>query len=271
MIIGISGKLKSGKNTVASIIQYLMVLNRPSTSGWTTYDLIKRLNNKEDMSYLNVYGWPQKAFAHKLKEVIALLLGIPVSKLYEETFKDEILPDRWKRYKLKDRFGTKLFFNDYQEAVEYETAATQDHPYTREGYELQNVREFMQLIGTELFREQVHPNVWVNALLSEYVPVDDSKRASMGNVIDYSACTWPNWIINDVRFPNEAKAIKARNGLILRINRPADRTEGYHNHPSETALDNWKFDHVIENDKRIEELVYKTELFLERQNLYNGY
>ena len=36
---------------------------------------------------------------------------------------------------------------------------------------------------------------------------------------------YPNWIITDVRFPNEADAIKGRGGIIIRVN----RKHGYNN------------------------------------------
>lgn len=54
-----------------------------------------------------------------------------------------------------------------------------------------------------------------------------------------------NWIITDVRFPNEAEAIKDRGGFIIRIDRPG--VEPVNAHPSETALDNWDFDYRIAN------------------------
>lgn len=85
----------------------------------------------------------------------------------------------------------------------------------------------------------------------------------------------PNWIITDVRFPNEAQAIKDRGGIVIRVNRFSEeqkiallkaRANRPNNaielalkeeHPSETALDNYEFDHVVENNGSIEELVDK--------------
>ena len=85
-----------------------------------------------------------------------------------------------------------------------------------------------------------------------------------------------NWIITDVRFPNEVQAIKDRGGIVIRVNRPEtwkstgcvimdmssnDRSKDvvikYTEHPSETALDDYEFDIVVENDGSIEELVEK--------------
>ena len=78
----------------------------------------------------------------------------------------------------------------------------------------------------------------------------------------------PNWIITDVRFPNEAKAIKDRGGVVIRVNRPLERLgnsklpklrhTSITQHPSETALDDYDdFDYVIENDGTVQDLIDK--------------
>ncbi len=79
----------------------------------------------------------------------------------------------------------------------------------------------------------------------------------------------PNWIITDVRFPNEAEAIKSKGGIVIRVNRPCKECHGigYHKmdcnigryeHESERALDKYgHFDHIIENDGTIEDLLQK--------------
>ena len=98
------------------------------------------------------------------------------------------------------------------------------------------VREFLQRVGTEGIRNGVHEDAWVNALFSDYYNQDQ-------------------WIITDCRFPNEANAIKDRGGKIVRIVRPG--VSAVNAHPSETALDEWDFDHVIHNDGTLEELKTK--------------
>jgi len=104
-------------------------------------------------------------------------------------------------------------------------------------------RKLLQLLGTEAGREIIHPNIWVNALFADY-----SKDS--------------NWIITDVRFPNEAKAIKDKGGILIRINRPQYLDNGLvirkNEHLSETSLDDYdKFDYVIENDGTVQDLIDK--------------
>jgi hypothetical protein len=103
-------------------------------------------------------------------------------------------------------------------------------------------RQVLQWVGTEAMRNCLHTNVWVNALFSEY---------KMGENGEY-----PNWIITDVRFPNEAEAIRDRGGVVIRVNRPSIISQS--NHPSEISLDHYDFDYVIENDGGLHQLTTRT-------------
>lgn len=94
-------------------------------------------------------------------------------------------------------------------------------------------RELLQKIG-QGFREILDPDIWVKTLFSSYKESD-------------------NWLITDVRMPNEAKAIKDRNGILIKIN----RNTGYNdNHISETALDGYSdWDYIISNDGSLDDLI----------------
>ena len=119
------------------------------------------------------------------------------------------------------------------------------------------IREFLQKLGTDTLKNGLHTNAWVNALFADYkcVPAD---RAPKGWDCD-------NWIITDVRFPNEAKAIKDRNGLLIRVDKPF--VKPINNHPSETALDDWEFDYKIGNVSDFVSLMFTIEGILKQQNL----
>lgn len=94
------------------------------------------------------------------------------------------------------------------------------------------VREFLQKLGTDAVRDNLHTDAWVKALFADYHPARS------------------RWVITDVRFPNEAAAIKDRGGVVVRIN----RGEAVNAHPSETALDDWEFDCIIDNTGTLEDL-----------------
>lgn len=85
----------------------------------------------------------------------------------------------------------------------------------------------LQMVGTELYR-RMNPNIWVNVLI-------DTIREQAPEVA----------IITDVRFPNEADALKSLGGILVRVSRfnedgtdfvAPDRSP---THPSEIALDNY--------------------------------
>jgi hypothetical protein len=60
-------------------------------------------------------------------------------------------------------------------------------------------------------------------------------------------------VITDVRFENEAQMVKQLGGIVVRVDRPSlpiDPKAG----PSETELDDWRFDLRVVNDSTIEAL-----------------
>ncbi len=95
------------------------------------------------------------------------------------------------------------------------------------------VRHILQTLGTEWGRDCLHPDVWVQCW-----------RAQASR---YERC-----VADDVRFPNEAKAIKSKGGQLWMVVRPgADRGV---EHRSEGGLDGYKFDAVIHNDGSLADL-----------------
>jgi len=105
------------------------------------------------------------------------------------------------------------------------------------------IREFLQTLGTECMRNTLSDNIWIAALMADY------KHIEYG---DDEQPHFPNWIITDCRFPNEAQAIKNKGGIIIRIDRPG--VEPINNHPSEVGLDHWNFDYKIVNNSDLFEL-----------------
>lgn len=95
------------------------------------------------------------------------------------------------------------------------------------------IRRLLQVLGTEVGRSIVGPDVWIDSLFKGF---DDGGQ----------------YVISDVRFPNEYDAIKQWGGEVWRIERPA--TVAVNSHPSEAALDGYHFDRVIHNDGHIDDL-----------------
>lgn len=104
------------------------------------------------------------------------------------------------------------------------------------------VRELLQKFGTAI-RNEVCDDFWVKVCLKN--------------------CT-EDCIISDVRFESEAKGIRDINGIIIRINRDG---AGAGNHISETALDNYCFDYIIDNNGTEEDLLLKIKEFCKEKDL----
>jgi hypothetical protein len=228
MIIGINGKIGSGKDTVGKIIQYLQCHN---TGEITIQDVISNPEHEwwlEEQSKFEI-----KKFAGKLKEIASLLTGIDVEKFEDQDFKMTNLGPEWARP-----------FYDKESNVHYETIT---------------VRKFLQLLGTECMRMGLHVNTWVNALFADYHPtsnksMEDSFKEQFLTGRSEIHYKLPNWIITDMRFPNEMEAVELREGVTIKVVRPGTAVG---THPSEIALDDAYFDHVISNDGTIEDLVEK--------------
>lgn len=95
-----------------------------------------------------------------------------------------------------------------------------------------HVRQMLQRLGTEAGRQTLWDSIWIDAAFAN--------TTGSGRIV-----------VTDVRFPNEAQAIKERGGKVWRITRqgvgPAN------SHPSETSLDDWKFDAWIDNNGTLTE------------------
>lgn len=187
MIIGISGRMGTGKDTLA--------------------DMILKLKPE----------FEKKAFADKLKEIANLLTGIPIEKFNSQSFKLENMPKEWD------------WFNDPQDPMK--------------------VREFLQSLGTDAIREGLHDDAWVIALMAQY------KIEEPNEIL-------PNWVVADIRFPNEAEAIRKKDGILIRINK---KTMKPNHHDSELAMNDYgNWNEIYDNDKGLEELENFAKLIIDK-------
>ena len=93
------------------------------------------------------------------------------------------------------------------------------------------VRELLQRFGTEVGREMFGEDFWVNAAIDS---IEDGSKV----------------IVSDVRYPNEADAIKKLGGEVWRVVRPGFGAAN--GHASEHALNNYKFDYILDNNSGME-------------------
>ena len=265
MILSLSGRMHSGKDLVAKIIQYLTTEASEAGKAVGMHCTIQEYLLKGDNSCNDVYQI--KKFAYKLKQIATILTGVPIENWEDQDFKSQEMPPEWDQLKQvsENEPNGKSVGDGYLKV-----------PMT--------YREFLQKLGTEAVRDGLHVNTWCNALMSEYKPVQKIGYATKtdgqgrwiidqtsgapenhwGSLIPGSKFSWsedPNWIISDTRFPNEYEAVKERGGICARITR-VDKTDTRKfnevpnwDHPSETSLDGYKFDYYIDNSGSIEDLI----------------
>jgi len=95
------------------------------------------------------------------------------------------------------------------------------------------IRRFLQTLGTEAGRQVLGDDIWVDTAMA-------------------SIATCPRVVIADLRFRNEAKAVRSRAGLTVKVQRHG--VGAVHDHISEHDLDSWTFADVVTNDGSIEDL-----------------
>ena len=178
MVIGISGRIRSGKSRVAK----------------TIIDILEK-NGKNGVV---------KSFAQPLYEIIAEMYDNDIDTIKKD--KQDKLP---------------VYINTRQ---------------TPSGYKISSYREILQIIGTGA-RNHGDIDIWVNALFG----------CNNEKIINYLGNNkGAVWIIDDLRFPNEAERIKDCNGILIRVEREKHQPN---EHIIENSLNDWQdWDLVIEND-----------------------
>jgi hypothetical protein len=254
MIIGVSGKIGSGKDTLGKIIQYLTTPENNATN------IAEYFSNKWKAEKSS---WQIVKFADTLKDIVCILTGCTREQLEDIDFKNSKLPIEWNN-------GWANMFDDKALPKKHLT-----------------YRQLLQYLGTDLLRNQLHENVWVNALMSKYkltpdpsIRITNTSHPSISVKESFKVMypdnhIFPNWIITDMRFPNEAKAVKDRDGITIRVNRPNINklidsgidVRNINTHPSETTLDDYLFDYCIDNNGTIEDLINKVKLILIKEKV----
>lgn len=120
-------------------------------------------------------------------------------------------------------------------------------------------RSIMQFMGTEIFRNfisnllpDIGENFWVNNLENR-IKLEFEKNADT------------RVAVADVRFPNEADAIKRLNGVLIKIIRPSMISDD--EHPSEKSIDLINANFTIINDGTLEDLYKKIDDIMNQLNI----
>jgi len=177
------------------------------------------------------------AFAKALKDTAINILGLERDLVYGSNDDKETLT-----HIVWDNFPEEIRFKYADKSKDPMSGASMWHgprcgPMT--------IREVLQVMGTDIFREMFEQDVWANSPFRS----DWSEH----DVV----------FITDCRFPNEKRVTEERNGVTIRLLRNTGFTD---NHSSEVALDDYTFERTFENNGSLDELarfVRKTLLELE--------
>lgn len=234
-IIGIAGIKGSGKDTVANMINYIFAKGVTNATYANYVVMAKKTQYTKSDRIIH--------FADIPKRIISLMFGIPVSKLNDRKYKDEMF------YNLNS--GTFLepmtvIYDDRYSIIDIDYlthySLAQAIKYNIGKTPIVKVRTLLQYVGTEIGRKQLFDDIWVKRCIANAVDVAEARRLC---------------IIADVRFANEANAISnisndsLYGGVIVIKRNNIDKCE----HESENI--DFTGDFEIINDGTLMNLFYK--------------
>jgi len=237
-IIGLAGNKNSGKDTVASMINYIFAvgITKAKYSDW----VLKRT------SYDETYKDRIVHFADSLKDCISIIYNIPRRYFDDRKMKDEMY------YSFTTgKFVTKQSVEQYKQYYNIITNEVLKHSSLKDEFETYDelnhvitLRTLMQYFGTEVCRENLGRNIWVKSAIGKITDIAISRRLC---------------IVPDVRFTNETAAIHFDNhflyGRVVRISRNTDNTGERDYHDSEIIA--FSTDYSIINNGTLTELFFK--------------
>lgn len=233
-IVGIKGFKGSGKDTVASMISYILHdgIMKANYNTWLLYHKNDFIENDEIIIH----------FADKLKDDISEFCSID-RKLLD---KQEIKENYYYNFKtgivstnIKD---TDRVINNIGE-INYDNLSTLLLLNTNVSIK---IRALLQYYGTNVIRNHFWHKAFINYTMNKAFDIRNSK----------GQC-----IIADARFENdECEAIKQCGGMIIRVDRKSSN-DNHESHESEQITIN-KDDYVIDNTGTLVGLFYKVLKFV---------
>lgn len=233
-IVGIKGFKGSGKDTVASMISYILHdgIMKANYDTWLLYHKNDFIENDEIIIH----------FADKLKDDISEFCGIDRKLLDRQDVKEE----NYYNFKtgivstnIKD---ADVVINDIDE-FDYDNLSPLLFLYNN-NISIK-IRVLLQYYGTNIIRNHFWREAFIRYTINKAFDIRNSK----------GQC-----IIADARFDNECEAIKQCGGMIIRIDRKSNN-DNHDSHESEQITIN-KDDYVIDNTGTLVGLFYKVLKFV---------
>ena len=223
-IIGIHGKIGSGKDTV---MKMMIALSENSNC---ELDDVLRLEDFQwiDKTTMIYHPIEVRRFADPLKDAICSLYGISRDSL--ELLKDQIAGTHFVKTDDTNYFG---YIDSNSNIENGDSVAILPFTYG----------QLHQYLGNDFFREKIHKDFFV-------------QRYAKKETLPYKSFI----ITPDMRYMNELVFIKNQGGFLIKVegnNRRANSRRNK-NHVSETELDTFTdYDFVIQNDDTLQSLFDK--------------
>ena len=233
-IIGIAGHKNSGKDTVASMINYIFVTGI-TRSNYADYVIRRKsidISHKDRIIH----------FADSMKDAMSIIFNIPRFAFDNRVKKDS---EYWDYFNNKFvTFGEVLRDKNYiifDNVIDKNLSDLIQHCSVKKQNLYIKLRALMQYFGTDICRNYIDNNIWINSTMSKVIDI----------AITRTLC-----IIPDVRFANEANAIRNNDKLLygglIKINRDNQYLD---KHNSECI--DFDVDFKIDNNGNLMQLFYK--------------
>lgn len=237
-IIGIAGAKNSGKDTIASMINYIFAVG-VTRATYGDY-LIKKVKIDNTNADRVVH------FADNMKDAMSIIFGIPRCTFNDRQKKDNAYWDYFNKTfvsfvdVIRDNDALVIhntdelyYTNPLSEMIKF-AIKEHKHLYIK-------VRNLMQYFGTDICRYFLDEDIWIRSAMVKIANVAAARRLC---------------IIPDVRFANEAEAIRFVDsplyGGVIKVNRDSDDSS---KHSSEII--DFTVDFEIDNDGTLMQLFYK--------------
>lgn len=237
-IIGIAGKKNSGKDTVASMINYIFA------KGITAATYRDWLLCRE--SYDATYKHRIAHFADSLKDCLSIIYHIPRQYFDDREYKDNMYYNlRTGEFINKEKVTQRRdnYFIIENSNIEHSSIREEIETYDML-FPLITLRTLMQYFGTNLCREYLQSDIWIKATMAKASDI----------CLAHRLC-----IIPDVRFTNEATAIQTKTsslyGGVIMVRRNNNDNDDIDYHSSEIVT--FSTDYYITNNGTIMDLFYK--------------
>jgi hypothetical protein len=232
-LIGINGIKHSGKDLSSNI---LACIHNRANNPYTIENVIYDVNYLLSKSYVNdarilkiilrdYYDTNSLAFGDCLKQIVSILYDIPIELMYNHLDKDDRYYDLINR-----KTYSKRYINDkYPEKYHYLDISNKDNIksiYSNNTNEINRfieLRKLIQCVGTDIMRNNFGENIFIQNIFRKLIKSDDTLN-----------------IITDVRFDNEAKAIKYLGGIIIHVHNN-DNNYNVDDHISEKGISHYDY------------------------------